>query len=360
MALPTLSPVAAGALLTLAIALPVFAIVAGALHLRAKQALRREAEAHGAHAASQHELAALHAALDQVAFGIVLLDREQRTEYINRAFRRIWRLPDHLAEARLPFVKLMDHEADSRAYLVAPRQLADYVAEQMALIRTGGEQPLDLRLANGEVLRFRCTALPDGGCLLTYGNVSDLIRHAETLAALASTDGLTGLYNRRHFLELAASEWGRFKRYGRPLALLLLDIDRFKSINDTHGHDIGDLVLKEIAEGLRHHTRTSDIAGRVGGEEFVLLLPETSLESACLVAERFRQAVAERTVAVEAGTLAVTASIGVSCARADTTGIAELMKEADLALYEAKHTGRNRICAFDPPMLGERSRAAAA
>ena len=92
----------------------------------------------------------------------------------------------------------------------------------------------------------------------------------------------------------------------------------------------------------------------------MLLLPETSLDSACLVAERFRQAVAERTVAVEAGTLAVTASIGVSCARADTTGITELMKEADLALYEAKHTGRNRVCAFDPSMLGERSRAAAA
>ncbi len=294
------------------------------------------------------ELAALRAVVDDLANGIVVLDKDRRVQFVNRAFRRFWRVPDELADSRQTFVKLMYHGRGINAYAVPPDQLGDYVAKQLALIRTGDERPLSIRLANGEAIQFRCKALPDGGRLLTYGNVSELADEAETLERLACVDRLTGLNNRRHFLTLAESEWLRFRRYGRPLAFLMIDIDRFKSINTTYGHDAGDEAIKAVAEILRTYKRTSDIAGRLGAEEFALMLLEATLDNAVAAAERLRQLVAERAVIVGGRRIAVTVSIGVSTCHADLGGFDELLKEADVALYEAKRSGHNRVCRSPP------------
>jgi diguanylate cyclase (GGDEF)-like protein len=298
-------------------------------------------------AAMAAQVVALRAIVDDLDYGIVVLDQERRVQFINRAFRRFWRVPDELAESRQSFVRLMYHGRGAAAYAVAHDRLGDYVARQMDLIRTGEEQPLNIELANGEVIQFRCKALPNGGRLLTYGNVSELAHQAEALERLASVDGMTGLNNRRHFLVLAESEWSRFRRYGRPLALLMIDIDLFKSINDKYGHDVGDDVIKSVAEVLQNNKRTSDVAGRLGGEEFALILPEATLDSALTAAERLRQLVADGAINVEGCRLSVTISIGASAGDADMSGVDELLKQADVALYAAKCAGRNRVCRFD-------------
>jgi diguanylate cyclase (GGDEF)-like protein len=189
-------------------------------------------------------------------------------------------------------------------------------------------------------------ALPNGGRLLTYGNVSELAEEAEALERLACSDGLTGLNNRRHFLVLANNEWARFQRYKRPLALLMTDIDKFKSVNDTYGHDVGDEVIKAVAGVLQASKRTTDIVGRLGGEEFALVLPEATLESALQAAERFRQLVANRVISAGEQRVPITISLGVASADGQTSGFEEMLKQSDLALYEAKHTGRNRVCRF--------------
>jgi diguanylate cyclase (GGDEF)-like protein len=294
------------------------------------------------------QLSAMRAIVDDLNVGIVVLDQERRVKFINRAFRRFWRVPDEMVNSDLTFVRLMYHGRGMKAYAVSHDRLGEYVAKQMDLIRTGEEGPLQIRFANGAVIQFRCKALPDGGRLLTYGNVSELARQADALEQLACFDGMTGLNNRRHFLVLAGNEWSRFKRYGRPLALLMIDIDQFKSVNDTYGHDVGDDVIKSVAAALQKHKRTSDIVGRLGGEEFALVLPEATLDSAVTAAERLRHLVAGCTIAVEGRSIAVTVSIGASVCRADTAGIDELIKEADIALYEAKRSGRNRVCPFEP------------
>jgi diguanylate cyclase (GGDEF)-like protein len=339
------------ALAVMVLAVIILVLIASRLHARAKAAARQEQETRLALAASDLDLATLRAALDQVKFGIVLLDQERRAQFINRAFRSMWRLPDELADSKPTFVKLMYHSRDDMDYAAPQHQIGAYVTEQMALIRAGDGRPLDIRLANGQVLRFRCTALPDGGRFLSYGNVGDLVSHADMLQELASIDGLTGLYNRRQLLALAESEWERFKRYGRPLALLMLDIDLFKSVNDRFGHDVGDRVIKAVADVLRTNKRSSDIVGRIGGEEFALLLPEATLDSAIAAGERFRRAVAKCIVATDGGAvpITITISIGVSVVRDGVEGIAQLMKQADVALYEAKRTGRNRVCTFRQP-----------
>ena len=180
-------------------------------------------------------------------------------------------------------------------------------------------------------------------------------RASAGLELLATMDGLTCVFNRRHFDTLARVEWGRFQRYGRPLSLLILDVDKFKSINDQFGHDAGDLVLKAIANDCSSMRRDTDIVARFGGEEFVLLLPETNESAAGLVAERLRKQIEDRPHAFLGTQISV--SIGVAGATLGMLSFDVLLKRADEALYEAKRRGRNRI-AIAPRQLREKYQAA--
>jgi diguanylate cyclase (GGDEF)-like protein len=166
----------------------------------------------------------------------------------------------------------------------------------------------------------------------------------ERINAMATTDGLTGLNNRRHFFELADREFVRYKRYGAPLSVFMIDIDHFKRINDTYGHAVGDRVLMHLAEKLTGLVRDSDIAGRYGGEEFAVILPETKLETAAGIAERVRKAIENDAArAEEFGDIKYTLSIGVSMFTRDVQTVAEVFEAADKGLYEAKSLGRNRV-----------------
>jgi diguanylate cyclase (GGDEF)-like protein len=294
------------------------------------------------------ELVALRAIVDDLDYGIVVLDAERRVAFVNRAFRAFWNVPDAVAAARPTFVKLMYHGRGLSVYAVPQHRFGEYIAKQLEAIRSGDDAPVNIRLTSGATIQFRCKVLPDGGRLLSYGNVSDLIRQAETLERLAATDAMTGLANRRQFFKLAAIEWSRAERYKRPLALLMMDIDLFKSVNDTHGHAAGDEVIKAVAKALASHKRTSDIAARMGGEEFALLLPEATADAALAAAERLRKLVAGAAIVAEGKRIAVTISIGASACAADTRTVEDLLNEADIALYAAKRGGRNRVCRYDP------------
>ncbi|HEY0832660.1 MAG TPA: diguanylate cyclase [Azospirillum sp.] len=163
------------------------------------------------------------------------------------------------------------------------------------------------------------------------------------LELLATTDALTEVWNRRHFMELAANEVRRAQRYRRPLGVLLFDLDRFKLVNDTYGHAAGDETLRIVVARARQALRATDSIGRFGGEEFVVLLPETDLEHARVVAERMRQAIADGPVDFDAERFPVTASIGVTVWQDGEPSVEKALRRADSALYEAKQLGRNRI-----------------
>jgi diguanylate cyclase (GGDEF)-like protein len=315
------------------------ALTVGLLQRREARALRTERAARAAAEAASRESLTLRAALDEVDHGLVLLDADLRAVFINRAFRDLWKLPDDAAQRRPYFLDLLHHARDTGAYAVPPHELDAYVAQRMALVRAGDERPIDLRLADGQVTRFRGKVLPDGGRMLSYGNVTDLVNHAEEQEALATTDALTRAHNRRSFLALADSEWERFCRYDRCFSLLLADIDHFKAVNDRFGHDAGDAVLVRFADILRALKRESDVLARLGGEEFAVLMPETDRHQAVHFAERLCRAVADS----EAKQPRITVSIGIAKAEIGVAGIADLMKRADLALYDAKRQGRNRV-----------------
>lgn len=175
-------------------------------------------------------------------------------------------------------------------------------------------------------------------------DITDRKRMLEELRQLATIDSLTGLYNRRHFLELCERELHRTRRYRLDVGLLMVDVDHFKTVNDTHGHDIGDQVLRLIARLCRDNLREADVLGRLGGEEFAALLPHASLREAGEVAERLRGAIAETAFPLPDGQmLRFTISIGACAVAAETGTTGDLLKAADRALYIAKRDGRNRV-----------------
>jgi diguanylate cyclase (GGDEF)-like protein len=170
--------------------------------------------------------------------------------------------------------------------------------------------------------------------------------HAE-ISRAAETDALTSLSNRRALMDRLEREMERAKRYHHPLAVLFFDIDRFKSINDTHGHQFGDLVLQKLATIARRSVRSIDLVGRYGGEEFVAVLPETDGNQALIVAERLRQNVILHPFALPSGTTVnVTISVGVGVFPADAETVDDLVHAADTALYAAKQSGRNRVVSY--------------
>jgi two-component system cell cycle response regulator len=168
------------------------------------------------------------------------------------------------------------------------------------------------------------------------------LRLFEEVKSLAIRDGLTGLYNHRYFWEMLNQQVVQSRRYGWPLSLLFLDIDDFKKVNDTLGHPQGDVVLKTIADYLAGAVRQADLLCRYGGEEFVVLLPQTPADQAFIMAERLREGIAHTPISLVDRHITVTLSIGVAGLTPDLDGAA-LVKVADAALYHAKHNGKNRV-----------------
>jgi len=205
---------------------------------------------------------------------------------------------------------------------------------------------------NGEVHYIKAVAKvfrdENGKALRMLGTNVDITEHKhleEELTRQAHLDYLTGLSNRRHFMAQGEVELSRAIRYDTPLSALMLDIDSFKKVNDTYGHQAGDNVLQALSKVSQDTLRQVDIIGRIGGEEFAVILPETEAEEALNAAERLREAIAKTEVAMSAGLpIRFTVSIGAITLHDKDTNIDMLLNQADKALYEAKETGRNKVC----------------
>lgn len=189
----------------------------------------------------------------------------------------------------------------------------------------------------------------DAGVVCVIRDIADRKRVQEDLYKLATTDALTGAINRRHFWELSSQEVYRSIRYGTPLSLIIMDVDKFKQVNDTYGHAVGDMVLRTLAQVGRTSVRSTDMLARIGGEEFTVLLPGIGLEGAVTVADRLRRTFASLEIPLESGeTVSFTVSAGVAERSADEKTFEDLFRAADEALYKAKNSGRNRVCLRGP------------
>ncbi|MBT4518993.1 MAG: GGDEF domain-containing protein, partial [Halieaceae bacterium] len=170
--------------------------------------------------------------------------------------------------------------------------------------------------------------------------LQDAIKRAETLAR---TDELTNLNNRRSFFHYGRFIYDQSRRSNKPFSIVMLDIDYFKKINDTYGHPAGDKALQAVSSTIEKVARVSDVPGRIGGEEFGLILPETTTQQAQLLAERLRQSISDLIVSRDQSSFKLTASLGVAQSTESDRSIDDIMVRADRALYDAKEQGRNRV-----------------
>ncbi len=239
-------------------------------------------------------------------------------------------------------IRLHDNSVSRKHAIIEPSSEGYYVSDQQSTNGTFvNDRQLDTSclLQDGDYLRV-------GNCLYRYlagGNIE--AEYHEEIYRLTILDGLTQVHNKRYLDEFLEREVLRSQRHNRPLSLLALDIDRFKAINDSFGHLCGDFVLRELTTVIRGMVRQEDLFARAGGEEFVVVLVETTQEQAKLVAERVRQTVAEHKFRFENTPIKLTISIGISSTVGDANAsVGSLRNDADAKLYEAKRTGRNRVC----------------
>ncbi len=279
--------------------------------------------------------AELRLILESTSDGLLVLDDQNRIMHYNRRFLELWSLPDELANGDLsgPLIGRIRNA-------VLP-DLADRVLKE----DPAGNDGL-IHLKSGIILEQTARPLLEhdhvAGRLWSFKDVTIKIMAEEQLKLLAATDELTGLWNRRCFMGRAKAEIAQAARLRRPLCLALMDADHFKHINDTHGHAAGDAALKYLAAALRSRLRASDTIGRIGGEEFAILLPDTSLEAAYALLEHIRTAVEQGSLVHGDKELTFTVSTGVTSMPEARVSVDELLSVADAACYKAKTRGRNR------------------
>jgi diguanylate cyclase (GGDEF)-like protein len=345
-------------------------------------------------------LSALTTALNLVGIGILLLDHDLRVRFLNRRYAEIFSTPPALLTGGPTYQDLVEAGAGS-AVVVPADELSKFIKERVEAVRSGSISPTQVNLRDGRRVLLSCAACPDGGRILTYVDISgELDREATTavelataemrfrtemleaqgaylasmaesidenargieaerqeleqkivehrgreaeLRRLAAIDGLTGALNRGEFLASAQREIDA----GLDVAVLMLDVDHFKHINDRFGHAAGDAALRHLVATLRKDTRQVDLLGRLGGEEFAVLMPAVSRHAAENTAERLRSRIAKTPLAYSDHLIEMTVSVGVALRQISDRTIDQLTARADAALYQAKGAGRNRVICDD-------------
>jgi diguanylate cyclase (GGDEF)-like protein len=215
-------------------------------------------------------------------------------------------------------------------------------------IASGAAGPVELE-AGGRCYQSRLSPVLDwrrrpAGKIVTLHDYTETRQMLEQMRELATRDPLTGACNRRHFAELAEREFQRLHRHEGAISLIYIDLDHFKHVNDTYGHAAGDATLQAVAQLFARTIRQTDVLGRLGGEEFVVLLPETAPAAALAIAQRLRQALEQQTVSYEGQAIKLTASFGVTgLERTPSVTLEALTRSADKAVYDAKAAGRNHV-----------------
>ncbi|GAB7527997.1 sensor domain-containing diguanylate cyclase [Pseudomonas sp. 3A(2025)] len=227
---------------------------------------------------------------------------------------------------------------EQRPYLVRFKNYQPITGQEPFMYQNTTLFPL--RSTNGQISHI-CLVIYDVTDVAT--NRHQLLTANTELQRLSSTDRLTGLSNRGHWEECLRHEYARHTRYGSEVAMVMVDIDHFKRVNDTWGHQTGDKVIQVVAEAMRTHIRSADIAGRYGGEEFSVLLPDTNKAGAQIFAERLRKAVEELHVDHDGQQIRCTISLGVADLSQPSKDYKSLIEAADQALYQSKKNGRNQV-----------------
>jgi diguanylate cyclase (GGDEF)-like protein len=282
-------------------------------------------------------------AMESLPNGFVLYDKDDRLVICNERYREIYAESAEYIVPGATFEEIIRNGVENGQYPDAIGNEEAWIAERLEMHQNPGE-PIEQHLPGDTWLRVQERRTSEGGLVGFRFDITELKRQERELIRLAWTDSLTGAMNRHRFMDLAGKEIERTKRRNGELSLLLLDADHFKQINDKYGHAAGDAILKGLVERWTRSLRSHDLIGRIGGEEFSILLPEANAANAICTANRLRKEIAEVPFTFEGQLLRVTVSIGVATLAAGED-LPALMQRADRALYRAKEAGRDEVIA---------------
>lgn len=291
-------------------------------------------------------------------YALVSLDRQGRVESWNESIQRVTGYESAAIKGQ-PYARFYPDGATTEAQQLDRLREADengWTLDEGLRQRADGSEfwgsamisPLPLR-GDGDGPAPALPADDDPAYCMIIRDISDRRDVSENLRKATYSDHLTGLSNRRAFFEAADLELTRRKKAVRPVALIVIDADHFKAINDRHGHPAGDAVLSHLAQTMRSVCRQVDVLARIGGEEFAIILPSVTLDAALAIAERLRAEVEKKPAMYEQQPIAYSISIGVAVMDDTLDGFDGLIKRADQALYAAKRRGRNRVACWEPP-----------
>ena len=295
------------------------------------------------------------AALDNLGEGLSMFDADERLLVCNGRFGSMYNLPADLLKVGTPHREIVMYRVKAG---VAAGESTDLAVEQKieALKRLPRDIPISRNeeLSDGRLIRISRRPLDGGGWVATHEDVTDRHRHEARISFMAHHDLLTGLANRAFFTEKLDDAVARFRSHSDPFAIFMLDLDKFKKVNDTLGHPAGDQLLRETAQRLKPSLRETDVLARLGGDEFAIIqsAQKNHRESAASLAARL-VSIISKPYDIDGNMVFVGTSIGIALAPDDANESTELLKMADLALYAAKSAGRNDFRFFDAAMLAE-------
>ncbi|PWW02149.1 diguanylate cyclase (GGDEF)-like protein [Hoeflea marina] len=281
-------------------------------------------------------------AMESLPDGFVLYGADDRLLICNRRYREIYADSADLMTPGTAFADIIRIGVERGQYPDAVGNEEKWLRQRIFEHLNPGE-PIEQQLPGDRWLRIQEGRTREGGLVGFRFDITELKRQRRELTRLAWTDSLTGALNRHRFMELAETEVGRASRSGKNLAMLLIDADHFKQINDRFGHAAGDCVLQELVRRWQRVLRAEDVLGRIGGEEFCVLLPEVSVSNAMAIAERLRRVAADLPVAIEGQLLNVSVSIGLTGFLGKQDSLSVMLARSDKGLYTAKDGGRNRL-----------------
>jgi diguanylate cyclase (GGDEF)-like protein len=330
----------------IAAALTLVILAAIALAVRQRLVLERTAAALlASEAAARRSSQELAVTLQTISQGIVTIDRDGRVAVFNRRAVELLGVPEAFLAARPPFSEVLAEMRRCGEFGSAGELAnADLVAFRHAAKRDGAAAVFERIRPNGQTIEICCVTMPDGGMVRTYTDVTERRASERRIAYMALHDPLTGLPNRALFQDHMEGALKRLREHGTRFAVLSIDLDRFKEVNDLHGHPVGDDMLRRVAERLRSGLREGDLAARLGGDEFAVVTARTDVHGELDALVRgLLQSVAEP-YRIDGRTVEIGASIGIALAPEDGDGLETLLRKADQAMYRVKAGGRNGLC----------------